>query len=113
MEAVLGAEPSTNEEPRSPPSSRPHPSQPPLEGPRAYGELHWIPWTVQSENERASAIYDYNLESAAAAAWDGNEPLIWLCFGLGFLLKFYAFIDQLVQPCQIHRSPRSHALSTL
>ena len=44
------------------------------------------------------AIYGYNMDSAEGAAWHGIEPLMWLLFGMGFLLKFYAFVDQFVQP---------------
>lgn len=41
---------------------------------------------------------DANLQAAERAAWHGIEPLEWLFFGLGFLLKFFAFIDQLARP---------------
>ena len=44
------------------------------------------------------AILDYSYTQAESAAYYGMEPLIWLGMALGFLFKFYAFVDQLVQP---------------
>lgn len=61
-------------------------------------DWHYIHDTAETEAERVSALYQYNLDSAEEAAWDGIEPLSWLLLGLGFLLKFYAFVDSTVRP---------------
>ena len=55
-------------------------------------------YTAADEAVRGKARVDYMYQVAEAAAWHGPEPLMWLFIGVGFLLKFYAFFDQLVQP---------------
>ena len=45
-----------------------------------------------------SAEHALLLDGAHAAAIEGQEPLVWLLMGLGFMIKFYAFVDQFVQP---------------
>ena len=55
-------------------------------------------YTADRMAQRSAAVVTYNIEGAEAAAWEGIEPLIWLFLGLGFLIKFYAFVDQFVQP---------------
>ena len=54
--------------------------------------------TGESEAQRAHSVIEFTLGLAEDASWGGNDPLIWLCMGVGFLLKFYTFIDQLFQP---------------
>ena len=65
---------------------------------RRLAEHGQLEYTVETELQHSSAIHAYNLKAAQDAAWEGIDPLIWLFMGLGFLLKFYAFVDQLVQP---------------
>ena len=57
-----------------------------------------LDFTYRSEAQRLRAIHDYRVWSAEEARWDGIEPLMWLLLALGFLLKFYAFLEKTVMP---------------
>jgi hypothetical protein len=63
---------------------------------RRLGEA--LDYTAETEAQHTQALFDYNVESGRDASWLGMEPLVWLLMALGFLLKFYAFVDQFFQP---------------
>lgn len=55
-------------------------------------------YTHKSEAQRMKALHDFHVWGAAEARWDGIEPLMWLLLGVGFLLKFYTFLEKTVMP---------------
>jgi hypothetical protein len=63
-------------------------------------ELVGEPAVVGPRMLKPNGADDVNPDVLAAerAAWHGIEPLEWLFFGLGFLLKFFAFVDQAARP---------------
>jgi hypothetical protein len=60
--------------------------------------LGGLEYTAETEHQRAEALLAHQLASAEAASWHSVMPLVWLFLGLGFLIKFSAFVNQTVQP---------------